>query len=70
MKCYICDATLSEVHFNSDHGDIEPCPYCLTIINETAASWLDRPSAEGDELGEDDILSAYADLILDDFSPD
>lgn len=34
MHCHICDATLSAVNFNRDHGDIDPCYTCQAVISE------------------------------------
>lgn len=51
MHCHICDATLSEVHFNSDHGDIEPCMACQIVIQDTLEGFLDKPSADEEDLG-------------------
>ncbi len=70
MKCYICDATLGEVHYNNDHEDYEPCPACLIVIQDTIAGFTDRPAVEDDELGRDDSLEAYRDLLPDDLPPD
>lgn len=51
MKCFICDATLSEVQFNSQHEDIEPCVTCLAVIADTVGTWTDKPYAEEEDLG-------------------
>jgi len=60
MRCHICDAALSEVHYNSDHEDFEPCVPCLTVVEDTLAGFTDKPSAEEGELGgEDPLLLAY-----------
>jgi hypothetical protein len=69
MRCHICDAPLAEVQVNSDFGDFEPCPTCLTVIKDTVAGFTDRPSVEEDELGRDDTVSAYG-LLTEDFSPE
>jgi hypothetical protein len=44
MKCYICDATLSEtgVHWDADHQDWAPCPSCQAVINEVFDDPLDE----------------------------
>jgi ferredoxin len=36
MKCFICDATLSdnEVQYNNYHEDWDPCGTCLAVIDE------------------------------------
>lgn len=34
MRCHICDSELSNISFNRDHGDINPCGTCLQIISE------------------------------------
>lgn len=51
IKCFICDATLSEVQFNSQHEDIEPCVTCLAVIVDTVGTWTDKPYAEEEDLG-------------------
>jgi hypothetical protein len=58
MRCHICNTGLSEVHFNADHQDFEPCPTCLEVIQDTLEGFLDKPSADEDELGFEP-LSAY-----------
>lgn len=70
MRCHICDSALAEVHYNADFKDYEPCPHCLLIIQDTIAGFTDRPAVEDDELGCDEPLAAYRDLVSDDFSPD
>jgi len=34
MRCYICDAPLTddEVRFNKDHEDYDPCTVCKNVI--------------------------------------
>lgn len=34
MHCHICDREMSTFNFNRDHGDIDPCPKCLEVIND------------------------------------
>lgn len=36
MKCHICDATLgeTEIKWNKDHKDFDPCHTCKTVIDE------------------------------------
>ncbi len=33
MRCHICNAVLSNVSFNTDHGDIDPCHVCQEVID-------------------------------------
>lgn len=56
MRCNICDAGLSEVHYNSDHESFEPCVTCLEAVKDTLEGFLDKPSADEDELGGPDPL--------------
>lgn len=70
MRCHICDSELSEVHFNSDHEDIEPCPTCIMAIEDILASYEDRPSVDEDELFEEEDLSRYSLLLADELPPD
>lgn len=36
MKCHICDATLgeTEVQWNNDHKDWDPCGTCQAVIDD------------------------------------
>ena len=59
MRCHICNASLSEPNFNSDHGSYEPCGTCLAVIQDTLDGYTDSPAAAEDELGgPDPILTA------------
>lgn len=51
MRCFICNGVLTEVNFNRDHEDIDPCPECIAVIQDTIAGYHDRPSVDEDELG-------------------
>lgn len=48
MKCYICDRTLEEdqVHYNIDHLDYDPCPSCLSVIEDLIAGYKGQPDPE------------------------
>jgi hypothetical protein len=63
MRCYICDSALSEVHYNSDHQDYEPCGFCLEIIKDAIGS--DVASAREDEFGEDQLTLPLEALDLE-----
>lgn len=56
MRCHICNAVLTEVRPNSDHGDFDPCDSCMAVIHDTLAGFLDQPAAEEDDLGGPDPL--------------
>lgn len=47
MRCYICNSILEDdkVEFNSDHGDIDPCPSCQSVIDDILAGY-EGPTAE------------------------
>lgn len=63
MKCHICDATLgdSEIKYNKDCQEYDPCGYCLQIISEVF----------DDHLTEDEIDQLIAfEFGDDDLSPD
>lgn len=62
MRCHICNATLgdSEVRFNKDHDDWEPCGTCLTIIAEVFEDPLDEE--EVDFALDDEFADDYSDL--------
>ena len=40
MRCYICDATLTqnEIHFDTKHNKWDPCIRCLKSIEEQPES--------------------------------
>ncbi len=60
MKCYICDATLTDPQFNSDHNDYDPCPTCLVIIDKAVGKFGLQVAADDDDFGwEDDDLHDY-----------
>jgi hypothetical protein len=71
MKCNICDNPLSEPKFNEDIGNYDPCDTCMTVIEDTLASYddtyLERPAAAEEELGGPDPL--VADLYPQAYSP-
>lgn len=48
MRCHICDKILEDdqVQYNTDHQDFDPCPKCLTIIEDLVAGYGDRPAPE------------------------
>lgn len=60
MRCYICNAIIEEPQFNADHKDYEPCEHCLLIVEDTLASYEDRPSAGEDDLGFDPFFEGLA----------
>lgn len=62
MRCYICDAAIAEIQFNSDLDQFEPCEHCLQIALDAAGSFQDKPYAE-DEDGAFFEPSAYATLV-------
>ena len=66
MKCYICDRTLDEeqVQYNEEHGDYDPCPTCLAIIEEVFG---DRPAAAEDDLTDDPLLDSLYPTVYDPF---
>ena len=70
MKCYICDATLSdqEVQWNADHEEWDPCGTCLQIIEEVFEPLSEdevrdlieaelEPEQEGEEVDSDEEFS-------------
>lgn len=57
MKCNICDGPLPEPKFveglgKSNLGTFDPCDFCMEVIEDTLASYLDQPSAEEGTLGD------------------
>lgn len=67
MRCFICDKSLNEINFNRDHEDIDPCPECILVIQDTVAGFHDRTSVAEDELGEDLPLTGFE---PEDFEPE
>ncbi len=61
MRCYICDKILNDPQPNHDHGDYDPCPTCLEVIQDTIGKWVDRPSMDEDEFPDESYL---ADLYI------
>ena len=66
MKCFICDATLSEdsIQWNSQHEDWDPCPTCLIEIGELFNDDSEEEIAEKLRLewGEDIIEEVIEDV--------
>lgn len=65
MRCYICDAAIAEIQFNSDLDQFEPCERCLQISLEAAGAHQDKPYAEDEdgaffEPSAYDMLAEYA----------
>lgn len=59
MHCHICDSPLTEIQFNSDHEDIDPCNYCLTIIQDAVGKHVDKAAADEDALPEEDWATQF-----------
>lgn len=68
MRCYICDRALDDenVQYNQDHQDFDPCPTCLTVIEDLVAGYGDRPAVDTDEEF-DPVLEGLFPLIDDPF---
>lgn len=64
MRCHICNASLggSEVKFNKDHDDWEPCGTCLSIIAEIFEDPLDEE--EIDQALEEELESYYNEIEI------
>lgn len=50
MKCHICDATLgeTEVKYNHNYKEFEPCGTCLREINEVFEDYIEEEVEEWD----------------------
>ena len=59
MRCHICNKTLSQPNFNTDHDDYEPCEECLAVIIDTLESYTDQATASEDEFGETPLETEY-----------
>lgn len=57
MRCYICDAQLSdeEVRFNRNHKDYDPCNVCKEVIKDTV-----------NEAHDPDVIEDLGDVFADD----
>jgi hypothetical protein len=55
MRCHICDRPLNEPKFNPEVGNYDPCDTCIEVIEDTLASYTDKPAATEDDLGRDPI---------------
>lgn len=62
MRCHICNSTLgeSEVKFNKDHNDWEPCQTCLLAIAEIFEDPLDEE--EIDRSLEEELENYYNEI--------
>lgn len=52
MRCYICNKALQDedVHYNTDHKDFDPCPSCLSVVEDTVAGFRDQAAPESDDV--------------------
>lgn len=55
MRCNICNASLSKPTYNEQLQGYEPCGTCLDVINDAVGTFYDKPYANEDELGYDDV---------------
>jgi hypothetical protein len=68
MHCNICDATLSDPKFNPDLGNFDPCDTCMAVVEDTLASYIDKPAADEDALGgPDPIFEEFYPQVYDPF---
>lgn len=68
MKCNICDAALPEPKFVEELGTFDPCDKCMEVIEDTLASYTDKPAAnEGDLGGPDPVLEGLFPSSYDPF---
>lgn len=52
MKCNICDAALPEPKHNpAVKGSFDPCDKCMAVVEDTLASYTDKPAANEGDLG-------------------
>ena len=70
MRCYICNAVLEDdsVNYNEDHGDYDPCPSCLSVIEDLTSGFGDRAVEPEDDLT--DILPLLEGLYPTVIDPD
>lgn len=55
MRCHICDRLLDEPKLNPDLGEIDPCPTCLSVIEDAVGTFTEKPAADEDALGLDPL---------------
>jgi hypothetical protein len=68
MKCNICDAPLPEPKHNPGvKGSFDPCDFCMEVIEDTLASYTDKPAASEDELGGPDPV--FEDMYPTSYDP-
>lgn len=52
MRCSICDSPLPEPKINpAVRGGFDPCDHCMEIVEDTLASYTDKPAADESDLG-------------------
>lgn len=68
MKCNICDAALPEPKYVPGvKGSFDPCDKCMTIVEDTLASYVDKPAADEEELGGPDPV--FCDMYPQSYDP-
>lgn len=60
MRCHICDSELSNISFNRDHGDIDPCHTCLIAISEVFGD-----EGDAEELTDGEIEPTAEEMLRD-----
>lgn len=58
MRCHICDRVLDEPEFNKDMDAYEPCPTCMTVVNDLLGEFADKPYIIDDDTVDFDLLQA------------
>jgi len=70
MRCHICDRPLSEteIAFDKNHDEFDPCTTCLMVISETFDDHLDEDEVTEvllEEWGDFLSLESIANFSLD-----
>ena len=74
MHCFICDSMLTEdtISWNHQHGDWDPCPDCLRVIDEVFNTSYDEEQITQilmDEFGDPDEYEAIENTMSSSFNP-
>ena len=48
MRCHICDKFIPVPTFNYTTGEYDPCPSCVSLIEETVADYDKKEREEAD----------------------
>jgi hypothetical protein len=67
MRCHICDRLLDEPKLNPEIGEFDPCPTCMAVVEDTLASYTEKPAASETDLGIDPLWDEMFPPMYDPF---